>query len=269
MKAAEARNASRKLNNLRSKYGIEVLADWGYLPTTSRRWRAGTWTKAELDSLIEAISIMAEALGGIRHFVQRLGRVSVKKSEMGGHQGEALAHQVNLTSKGTFTAWTVVHEFAHAWDGNNHWRLSRALERYTGGRTSPIIARVKRFLIRADLGKTGYENKVGCRGRLPGCNAAGYIYGDKPSGSNWRFNRKEDFAESVAMYVAWGSSGELSRVARGRIERYLLPNGARDSNGVADNWADYAKYFYPRNGDYGKTRRWLFIHELVEMGSPL
>jgi hypothetical protein len=32
---------------------------------------------------------------------------------------------------------------------------------------------------------------------------------------------------------------------------------------VVDNWADYAKYFYPEHGDYQKTKRWHFIDELV------
>ena len=115
-----------------------------------------------------------------------------------------------------------------------------------------------------DAGLHGAENKPGFYGRKPGVNAYGYFYGDKPSGANWRFNRKEDFAESVAMYCGWGRDNPLSKTAHGRIERYLLPNGTKDPiYGIADNWSDYARYFYPEGGDYAKTKRWKFVDELV------
>ena len=78
-----------------------------------------------------------------------------------------------------------------------------------------------------DAGLNGAENKPGFYGRKPGVNAYGYFYGDKPSGSNWNLNRKEDFAEFVAMYCGWGRNNPLSRTAHGRIERYLLPNGVK------------------------------------------
>ena len=40
-------------------------------------------------------------------------------------------------------------------------------------------------------------------------------------------------------------------------------NGEKDGFGTSDNWKDYAKYFYPENGDYTKTKRWQFVDDLV------
>ena len=48
------------------------------------------------------------------------------------------------------------------------------------------------------------------------------------------------------------------------LERYLLPNGTKDAFfGVSDQWSDYARFFYPPNGDYAKTKRWEFIDRLM------
>jgi hypothetical protein len=104
----------------------------------------------------------------------------------------------------------------------------------------------------------------GRRGRKPGCNAAGYFYGDTPSGSNWKFNRVEDFAESVAMYIGWERGNALSQHARDRIVRYSLNDGEKDAFNVPDNWSFYKKYFYPEGGDYAKTLRWKFVDELMK-----
>jgi hypothetical protein len=193
--------------------------------------------------------------------------VIVQKTDIGSHAGEALAHQVSLSKTGSFGAWTVVHEFAHAWDANHGWKLSRLLERYTGGFTSPFLSRIACRFGLWDAGSKGPEKVPGRYGRRPGCNAAGYFYGDKPSGSNWSFNRLEDFAESVAMYVGWGKDNALSEHASKRIIRYeKLRNGEKDDFGVMDNWENYAKYFYPKRGDYTETKRWKFVDDLVRGG---
>ena len=128
------------------------------------------------------------------------------------------------------------------------------------------LSAIKRFIPgQWDAGKQGSQKSPGRHGRKPGCNAAGYFYGDQPSGSNWNFNPKEDFAESLVMYCGWGRKNELSKTAQGRIERYLLPNGTKDPlYGIADNWSDYAKFFYPQNGDYAKTKRWHFMDDLIQ-----
>jgi hypothetical protein len=260
MERAETEYAQAKLAQLKSTYEVEVVSDWGDHET---EWQPGTWKKAELDKLHDAIALMAACMSGPEKFVHHLGGVMVRKEDIGSHGGEALAHLVRLSLKGTFSAWTVVHEFAHAWDANYGWKLSRLLEKYTRGFTSPLLARVIRISGLADSGRFRPENRPGRYGRRPGCNHAGYFYGDKPSGSNWSFTRKEDFAESVAMYMGWERGNELSEHARKRIVRYQLKNGDRDPFNVIDNWMDYAKRFYPDNGDYTRTKRWQFVDDLV------
>jgi hypothetical protein len=260
MELSDSQYARTKLAQLKADYQVEVLADWG---DGGGEWKPGTWTKTELDKLHNALVLMSDAMGGSDRFVQNLGGVKVKKANIGTHGGEALAHQVSFSEKGSFSSWTVVHEFAHAWDANHAWKLARQLQKYTGGFTSRPLSLIRRFVRLSDSGLLSPEKKPGRYGRWPGCNWAGYFYGDKPSGSNWSFNRLEDFAESVAMYVGWKKNNDLSAWAEARILRYLLENGVSDKNFGADNWRDYAKYFYPENGDYAKTKRWQFVDELV------
>jgi hypothetical protein len=261
MENADIEFAVEKLKRLQDEFRVEVLADWG--TGSDGSWQGGNWLKDELDKLERTIQLIANTMGGSDQFVQNLNGVTIQKADIGSHGGEALAHRVSLSKKGTFSAWTVAHELAHAWDANHGWQLSVQLEKYTGGWTSPIASFIKRLIGRRDSGFWNQENKPGRHGRFPGCNAAGYFYGDKPSGSNWAFNRKEDFAESVAMYIAWKKDNELSDWADARVNRYLLENGADAKNFGVDNWADYKKYFYPEDGDYTKSLRWKFVDELV------
>ncbi|MDQ3005795.1 MAG: hypothetical protein M3R47_10485 [Chloroflexota bacterium] len=263
MENAEIQFATEKLTQLRTDYQVDVSADWG--AEADGAWKKGNWSKDELERLHRSIELLAGIMGrrGDK-FIQNLGGVKVEKADMGSHGGEALAHNVRLSSKGSFSAWTVVHEFAHAWDANHDWKLSVALEKYTGGSTRPILSRVKRLVGLSDTRLFTAENRSGRRGRKPGCNAAGYFYGDKPSGSNWRFDRREDFAEAVTMYVGWGRNNDLSNWAEARIKRYLLENGTTDKNFGKDHWTYYSRYFYPPGGDYTKTKRWKFVEELVK-----
>jgi hypothetical protein len=260
MEQSDSQYAQAKLAQLRADYQVDVVADWG---GGEGQWTPGTWSKAELDRLHNAIDLMVDVMGGKEAFIRHLGGVTVRKSDIGSHGGEALAHRVSLSLKGSFSSWTVVHEFAHAWDANYGWRLSRLLEKYTGGFTSLPLSFVRRLVRLADSGLLSPEKKPGRYGRWPGCNRAGYFYGDKPSGSNWSFNRVEDFAESVAMYVGWERNNDLSQHARNRIIRYQLKNGDKDPFNIIDNWMEYAKRFYPDNGDYTKTKRWQFVDDLV------
>jgi hypothetical protein len=260
MEKADAQYAQAKLAQLKGQYQVDVLADWG---DGEREWSPGLWTRAELDRLHNSIMLFANVMGESANFIRNLGGVTVKKSDIGTHGGEAIAHQVSLSTKASFSAWTVVHEFAHAWDANYGWKLSRLLEQYTGGYTSPILSYFKQLAGLSDSAFLNPEQKPGRYGRRPGCNKAGYFYGDKPSGSNWSFNRVEDFAESVAMYVGWEKNNDLSQHARNRIIRYQLNNGEKDPFNTIDNWRDYAPNFYPDDGDYTKTKRWQFIDDLV------
>jgi hypothetical protein len=261
MHQSEAQSAIDRVTALKSQYQVDIDQDWG---DSSGSWQSGSWTIGELDQIHNILDCFASCIGGPNKLGECTGGVTVKKAEIGTHGGEADAHRVSLSTKTPFSAWTVVHEFAHAWDANYGWGLSRALEKYTGGFTNPTLSLIKKFLGRSDSARFTDEDKPGRRGRLPGCNAAGYFYGDKPSGSNWKFNRVEDFAESVAMYVGWGRHNALSDWARARLERYILPDGTADKNFGVDNWTYYRKYFYPENGDYTKTKRWQFIDDLIK-----
>lgn len=260
MERSDAPYALAQLAQLKGQYQVNILADWG---DAEQDWNPGLWNKTELDRLRNSIALLADLMGHPTKFVHSLGGVTVKKSDIGTHGGEALAHQVSLSTKGSFSAWTVVHEFAHAWDANYGWKLSRLLEKYTGGYTSPFLAYMKQVAGLSDSAFRAPEKKPGRYGRLPGCNQAGYFYGDKPSGSNWSFNRVEDFAEAVAMYVGWERGNDLSEHARNRIVRYQLKNGEKDPFNLVDNWSDYARNFYPENGDYTKTKRWQFVDDLI------
>ena len=253
--------ARNKLELLKSQFQVDIQKDWG---DEGGSWQDGFWAKDELDRLLNVLTCFAECAGGPEKIKSFTGGVTVRKADIGSHGGEALSHKVSLSTKGTFSAWTVVHEFAHAWDANHNWGLARLLEKYTGGFTNPTVAFAKKLLGQSDSALFSDEDKPGRRGRKPGCNAAGYFYGDKPSGSNWKFNRVEDFAESVAMYVGWGRGNDLSDWAHARVARYTLPDGTADKNFGTDNWSYYRQYFYPENGDYTKTKRWQFVDELVK-----
>lgn len=260
MKPSDSSYALAMLAQLKAEYRVEVIADWG---EEEGRWNPGTWSRDELDRLHTQICLLANTLGGPEKFVRHLGGVSVRRAALGARGGQASAHRVTFAQGRSFSAWTVVHEFAHAWDANYGWRLSRLLERYTGGFTSPFLARLIRLAGRADVGSSGPERQPGRQGRKPGCNRAGYFYGDRPSGSNWNFNRREDFAESVAMYIGWGRDNDLSAWAHARLERYLLEDGEEARYFGIDNWRFYSRYFDPPNHDYTATKRWRFVDDLV------
>ena len=223
------------------------------------------WLSNELDELYHALTLLADVLGGSENLTRQIGDVLIERTDTGKSLGLAYKDRIKLSAKTPFSAWSLIHELAHVWDAKHDWGLSTALEKYTGGFTDLKLSSTKRSNpVDWDADADSAESKPGRYGRKPGVNKYGYFYGDKPSGSNWNFSRKEDFAESTAMYCGWGRGNPLSRTAHGRIERYLLPNGSKDPiYNIADNWSDYAPYFYPKGGDYTKTKRWKFIDELV------
>ena len=225
-----------------------------------------SWPEHELGVLYNAITLLASILGGPEVFINSLGELVIQRTDTGSSLGLAYRGRIKFNAKSSISSWTVIHELAHTWDAKNDWKLSAALAKYTGGFTNKKLSAIKRFVPgQWDAGKLGPQKIAGRYGRKPGCNTAGYFYGDKPSGSNWSFNPKEDFAESLAMYCGWGRENELSKTAHGRIERYLLPNGTKDPlYGIIDHWTDYARFFYPENGDYSKTKRWQFIDQLIQ-----
>jgi len=219
------------------------------------------WLSNELDDLRQAVSLLADVMGG--NFTRLIGGVSIERIDIGTKLGLAYKDKIQFSAGSPVSAWSVIHEMAHVWDAKHDWNLSLELEKFTGGFTD-LSAAKKLTTVERDAGSLGAESQPGYYGRKPGVNKAGYFYGDKPSGSNWNFNRVEDFAESVVMYCGWGRDNVLSRTAHGRIERYLLPNGSKDPvYGIVDNWSDYAEYFYPKDGDYTKTKRWQFINDFM------
>ena len=266
MEQSDSELASEKLSGLKKDFGLIVVADWGALNSgEGGGWSKGTWSILELDKLRSALSIFTDFMGGTERFIKMLGEVTVKKASIGTHGGEARVREVTFSVDHAFDHWTVVHEFAHVWDASRDWKLSRRLERFTGGFTSSFLSALKIRFGSPDLNGKVQANEPGKRGRLPGCNARGYFYGDKPSGSDWNFNRVEDFAESVAMYVGWNGNNELSDHAHARISRYTLLNGDIDPYfHTKDNWADYRKYFYPQGGNYRNTLRWKFMDQLMK-----
>ncbi|RPI88782.1 MAG: hypothetical protein EHM40_22120, partial [Chloroflexi bacterium] len=114
--------AQAKLDQLKGEYQVDILADWGHGNPDPDEWRPGTWTKAELDRLHSTLCLVSDLMGGNEKFVRNLGGVTVRKADIGSHGGEALSHRVSFSTRRTFSAWTVVHEFAHAWDANHGWR---------------------------------------------------------------------------------------------------------------------------------------------------
>lgn len=262
MNHADQQDADQVVQQLKDEFRVDIRADWGAAEDGS--WRPGDWLKDELEHLQRTIGLLVSAMGGGGKFIENLNGVTIQKADIGTHGGEALQHRVSLSKKRRLSPWTVVHELAHAWDANYGWNLSVALEKYTGGWTSYPLGVIRRVWFGADARVFRAENAPGLRGRLPGCNAAGYFYANLPSGSDWNFNRKEDFAESVAMYLGWDKGNDLSDWAKTRIQLHTLANGEPHPRFGTDNWADYRKYFYPENGDYSQTLRWKFVDELFK-----
>jgi hypothetical protein len=224
------------------------------------------WPAKELDVLGKAVNLFASILGGEEAFKREPGELIIQRTDTGSSLGLAYRGRIKFSAGSPISMWTVIHELAHTWDAKNDWEFSEALVKHTNGFINKKLSTIKRFIPgQWDAGKLGSQKTAGRYGRKPGCNTAGYFYGDQPSGSNWNFNPKEDFAESLVMYCGWGRENELSKTAHGRIERYLLPNGTKDPlYGIIDNWSDYAKFFYPQHGDYTKTKRWQFIDKLIK-----
>jgi hypothetical protein len=165
MERSEAQFAQAKLARLKSDYQVDILTDWGEeKPEGGGEWRPGAWVKAELDKLDNAIALVADAMGGNEKFIRNLGGLTIRKADIGSHGGEALSHRVSLSTKGSFSSWTVVHEFAHAWDANHGWKLSRLLEKYTGGYTSPVLSLAKRLAGLSDSGLFSPEKNLAATG---------------------------------------------------------------------------------------------------------
>jgi hypothetical protein len=225
--------AERIAQHLAETYQVAVVKDWGKGEPEGElaAWRGGEWSLDELDILQKGVADLAAAMGGPHKFFQNLGAMRILQQAMK-YRGLAYRGALKFTASPiSIDPWTVVHELSHAWDANYGWQLSRALERYTGGYTNFVAMVLKKW-----------RGEFDAESRLPGCNRYGYFYGDKPpAGSDQNFNRKEDFAESVAAYV-------YPELVQPRVDCFKDDERYRQA------------LYYP---DYRQTRRWAFVNGLI------
>lgn len=226
---ADSQEADQIAQQLLDTYQVTLLKDWR---EHQGEWQGGFWTLQELHTLQETVTALAGAMGGADRFVHNTGGIRVSQVEMGS-RGLAAKGVLKLTAaEVSFHHWTIAHELAHTWDANFGWRISKALQSYTGGHTCWPCGLVWRWLGRCDE-----------RHRLPGCNRFGYFYaGPPPAGSDVNLNRKEDFAEAVAAYL---DPAEAQR----RVADY------RDS----EQYRELLHY-----EDYTRTNRWAFVDGLMK-----
>ena len=113
----------------------------------------GNWHTRDLELLHTSISLFAEAMGGNENFKHRLGEVLVERTDTGTSLGLAYKDRIKLSEKIQFSSWSVIHELAHVWDAKNQWKLSQALEKYTGGYTNLFLSSIKKR----------HSRSMGCR----------------------------------------------------------------------------------------------------------
>ena len=222
----EASAAEGIVQQIKRYYNLEIKKDWEWrilpvpapapnIPVGTCSWDSGRWTMAELKLVSFAVTKLATAMGGETAFRNFMGPWRITKTPRACGRGctRDYVRRIDLIDQGkppapqtqpsawiiepwsiNFDAWTVVHELGHAWDANHDWNLSKGLEQHTGGFT---LGHLGKALMPGWL-----WDACDADSKKPGCNKAGYFYGGiPPKGSDANFNRKEDFAESVAAYV--------------------------------------------------------------------
>ncbi|MEA5077480.1 MAG: RHS repeat-associated core domain-containing protein [Anaerolineaceae bacterium] len=150
------------------------------------------WTARDIKTIYFAGKDISRNVDGNVNVQKLFGEVRFSKDVTGNHGGETLNHRISLNiNSDSWGNWTIAHELGHDWDQTNKGNLSRALEGFTGGHTDQ------------SQGKLYKDGKSSCvTAYSPGCNNAGYYYGDvPPKGSDSNFNRGEDFAESFAALI--------------------------------------------------------------------
>jgi RHS repeat-associated protein len=245
----EYKQAEIILSFLEKHYSITVKRDWGY-QFFGCLWKDGNWSILELNKLKEAVVDMSgpDAFGSEQKFVQALGKIQVDQRDIS-TPGQTIGQNITLWDKswGTTNApigkididigkidvnikWVIVHEFSHLWDSRKNWQLSDDLESKTHGYTNP-----------------SQPNNCNQGNWLPGCNKAGYYYGGIPAkGSDINFDRKEDFAESVAAYL-------------------YTPLAA---NFVSKNYFKPPYYQYLYYSDYRSMDRWQIVFDFFHQFPP-
>ena len=231
---ADSRQAEQIVQSLGQIFHITIVKDWGQPETKSaapQGWLGGEWSLKELLILQKGITDLADAMGDAVKFIHSIGAISISQVQTK-YRGLATKQGIKFTaSPVSIDTWTVVHELAHVWDAHTRWRLSKALETYTGGHTDWAAMLIRRARKECD------EER-----RWPGCNRYGYFYGGPPpAGSDQNLNRKEDFAEAVAAYI-------YPELAQARVERF-------------NDDARYREFLYYTN--YTQSRRWAFVDGLM------
>jgi hypothetical protein len=189
-------------SDLKDSYGIRLFSKF---------------KRGEVITIYSEVEAFANAMGGANNFKKNLGGVMIDAGAK--DNGDTLAHLIWLNDNlfnnpdpiSKNPQWTIIHELAHAWDANRGGTLSAGLEKATGGSTNPY----DRYITHCT--DTG----------APGCNSAGYFYGGiPPKGSDWNFNLKEDFAESVATYILGVNQDFIAQHFRTHPEFSLSSNYA-------------------------------------------
>ncbi len=139
----------------------------------------GSWNDAALSTLYDACEPLFQALLPQQQNLSWLEGKPIIAEEIR-QLGLTSAQWIKFNPK-HLTAWTVVHEFAHAWDFANHQRLSGRMRRFTHSwGPLPLL-----------------------HGLFPQQPLFWYHPGalPPPCGKDRNFNRLEDFAEAVAAYI--------------------------------------------------------------------
>ena len=146
------------------------------------------WTGKDISRIFQAGRDISRKIGGDNNVKQLVGNLEFDKKNMI-NGAETLAHHIWLNSDSSkWNIWSVVHEIGHSIDASHGWELSRGLMKFTGG---------------YQLNEGPFSDNPACLDQTaPGCNSKRYFYGGvPPKGSDYNFNRKEDFAESFAALV--------------------------------------------------------------------
>jgi hypothetical protein len=195
----------------------------------------GRWTLGELKTIYQTGVDISNAVGGVDNMIKLFGNVDFEKKDMA-YGGLGSVHHVDLNSDPSkWTQWTIAHELGHEFDALSGWRNSEELENFTGGHTNWCQG------ILVNLGVSNCTSYY-----EPGCNNAGYYYGDiPPKGADENFNRGEDFAESFAALIY--------------PERALASKNRYSDNPFLYNLFNYS--------DYTTTLRGLWMKSLIDLST--
>jgi len=210
----EENDAEKILKQLLA-YEVKIKVDWGM---RGKRWQEGLWTLAELQTVLDAVQDLANAMGGTEPFKSNLGGITITQKNMKSG-GLGRSHNVTLNANG-FSQWTVVHELAHAWGAAKCWKLSKDMQSSLGaGFAHPIL-----HFLNPSNDSYWYD---------PGS-------GPPPCGTDANFNAKEYFAESVTAYIY---PAEAER--RANASNYPYTDPSRGYN--------YSSFFDTPRGQYIKA----------------